>query len=460
MQDDTPRLVNESRPTHVRWMVMGLACFTSWFLYLHRYTWNFIGPELEKEYGFSKTAIGSLATFFNISYGAGQLPSGILSDFIGPHLFLGLIIVAWSLVLPVHGFVSNYSGLAATRLAFGAAQAGAYPNLAKVTQSWFPLSSRTIVQSIVATFFGRGGGAMSSIILATVLMGWCGLTWRVALLVMGAAGLLFGIAFLILFRNTPVEHPGVNDAERAVIDEGRIPSVSTAPRVLPWRVVSRNRSIYFFIVQQLTSAGADMVYSVFMGDYFLNAKGFSIAQTGLLVSLPLWGGAVGGMLGGYCNDWLIRTTGNRRWSRSTVGFTGKFLACLLMFVVITRDSGVAAGWALFAVKFFSDWSQPTVWGTCTDLGGKYSATVFSIINTSGTVGGMIAPLTFGLVLDLNSSEVIVDGVGKMVANYNPLFLLVAGMYLVSAACWFFIDCTESLEQSLEQSLVDVAETQP
>ena len=78
--------------------------------------------------------------------------------------------------------------------------------------------------------------------------------------------------------------------------------------------------MYFFVVQQLTSAGADMVYSLFMGDYFLNTKGFSIGQTGLLVSLPLWGGAIGGVLGGFCNDWLIRITGSRRWSRSTVGF--------------------------------------------------------------------------------------------------------------------------------------------
>ncbi|QDU45120.1 putative sulfoacetate transporter SauU [Symmachiella dynata] len=438
--------MEDGKPTNVRWTVLALACFTSWFLYLHRYTWNFIGPALETEYGFNKAETGSLAAFFNITYGIGQVPSGILSDFMGPHFFLGLIIIVWSLVLPCQGWVTSFPGLATTRLAFGAAQAGAYPSLANVSQAWFPLSSRTIMQSIIATLFGRGGGAMSSIILASVLMDWCGLTWRAGLLVMGGVGALFGIAFLILFRNSPHHDPRVNDAERALIDEGRLPSAAGAPRVLPWHVVLKNRSMYFFVIQQFTSAGADMVYSLFMGDYFLNTKGFSLGKTGLLVSLPLWGGAIGGVLGGFCNDFLIRVTGSRRWSRSAVGFLGKFVACMLMFVVISRESGVAAGWALFAVKFFSDWSQPTVWGACTDLGGRYSATVFSIINTSGTVGGVVAPAIFGAVLDFNSVATMVEGKEKMIANYDALFYLVAALYLVSAACWLFINCTDSLER--------------
>ena len=60
--------MEDGKPTNVRWTVLALACFTSWFLYLHRYTWNFIGPALETEYGFNKAETGSLAAFFNITY--------------------------------------------------------------------------------------------------------------------------------------------------------------------------------------------------------------------------------------------------------------------------------------------------------------------------------------------------------------------------------------------------------
>jgi len=433
------------RPTHVHGIVFSLACLTSWFIYLHRYTWNLIGPELEREYGLSKTETGTLFSFFTPTYGVGQIPSGIVCDLIGPHYFLFAILILSSLILPCYAIARSLSSLAVVRLLFGAAQAGAYPSLAKVTAIWFPVRSRTIVQGWVATFFGRGGGAMSSIILGTLLMGKLQLSWQWSLVVMGAAGVVFGLLFLALFRNSPDDDSRVNQAERNIIHEGSLPAAEGAPRVLPWRRALKNRSMQFFVITQVASAGADAFYVSFMGDYFLNAKGFQVLTTGLLVSLPLWGGAIGGIIGGFCNDWLIRWTGSRRWGRSCVGFTGKFLACLLMFVVVAQESGVAAGWALFVVKFFTDWSQPTAWGACTDLGGRYSATVFGIINTAGNIGALSSPILFGWILDLSTTARIVDGVDKTVLNYNPLFAVIAGMYVISAVCWLFINCTDSLE---------------
>ena len=440
--------VSSERPTRVRWLMFSLACGTSWFLYLHRYTWNVIGPYLAEDYGLSKTELGTIFTFFTPTYGIGQIPSGILCDFIGPHMFLGVIIVLWSLVMPLYGVAGGRTGLIAVRLAFGAAQAGTYPSLSKVTATWFPVKTRTIIQGWVATFFGRSGAAMSSIILGSLLIGYCQMSWQWGLVVMGGAGVLFGIVFLALFRNSPDEHPGVNDAERALIAEGSPPPDPSAPPVLPLRVAIQNRSMLFFVIQQITSAGADGVYVLFMGDYFLNAKGFDITQAGLLISLPLWGGAIGGMLGGFFNDLMIQWTGSRRIGRSAVGFTGKFIACILMFVAISQDDGVAAAWSLFAVKFFTDWSQPTVWGTCTDIGGRYSATVFGVINTAGSIGGLVSPILFGAILDWNTSKVLVDGITKSVTDYNPLFVTVAVMYVISAVCWILIDCTDSLESRL------------
>ena len=164
------------RATRVRWLVFALACGTSWLLYLHRYTWNFIRPQLAEEYGFSNTQLEDIFTVFNFSYAFGQVPSGILCDFFGPHLFLFVIMLLWSLVLP--GVRSDRQPLRARRLAARCSEPrrpAAIPALTKVTRNWFPRSSRTIVQGLVASFFGRSGGAMSSIIMGTVLMGWLGL---------------------------------------------------------------------------------------------------------------------------------------------------------------------------------------------------------------------------------------------------------------------------------------------
>ena len=185
-------------------------------------------------------------------------------------------------------------------------------------------------------------------------------------------------------------------------------------------------------------------------------------------SLPLWGGALGGIVGGFLNDYLIHRTHDRRRSRSGIGFVGKLIGCLMLFIVASQIETVArfiapcrdlldrfvalpaspvlaAGIALMLAKFFSDWSQPTVWGTCTDLGGRFSATVFSIINTSGTIGGIIMPIVFGTLLDWNTTSQVVDGTKISLINWGPLFMLLAGMYLASGVFWLFIDCNDSLE---------------
>ncbi len=44
---ETP-LYREEYPTGRRYVIFFLAAGTSWFLYLHRYTWNFIRPASKR----------------------------------------------------------------------------------------------------------------------------------------------------------------------------------------------------------------------------------------------------------------------------------------------------------------------------------------------------------------------------------------------------------------------------
>lgn len=208
----------------------------------------------------------------------------------------------------------------------------------------------------------------------------------------------------------------------------------------------------FFVVQQFLDAGSDVAFVSLLGDYFLRARGFNMAQTGWLASLPLWGGAIGGIVGGWLNDWLIVRTGSRRWSRSGIGFVGKLIGGIMLALVPGLDQGVTIALILMVAKVFSDWSQPTVWGTCTDLGGRFSATVFSIINTAGTIGGIVMPLVFGALLDAFTTQTTVSGSLVTATDWGPLFVLLAIMYLGSGLCWLMIDCTRSLDTDTHDRL--------
>ena len=52
-------------------------------LYLHRYAWLVIRPELAKEYGYTNTELEQIFAFFQVSYTLGQIPAGIFCDFFG-----------------------------------------------------------------------------------------------------------------------------------------------------------------------------------------------------------------------------------------------------------------------------------------------------------------------------------------------------------------------------------------
>lgn len=432
-------------PTHRRYGIFWLAATTSFLLYLHRYTWNLVRPELQKEYELSNTAMEAMGSAFFFPYAAGQVPGGILCDLFGPHLFLVAIIVLWSVCLPLHGLVGNFSALLFVRGSFGLTQAGCYPALSQVTRAWFPQRSRTSVQGWIASGFGRGGGAMASLIMGTLLMGYFGLTWKVALVVLGVVGVIFGLIFLVLFRNSPQHDWRTNEAERALISAG-VQKEVTAKKVLPFRVALANPNFLLLLIQQFLVAGSDVVFVLILGSYFqsLGVENSGLIGLGLLVSLPLWGGAMGGIFGGFVNDWAIRRFGSRRWGRSIVAFTGLAAGGTVVLLAVASANPINVALGLMVAKFFGDWAQPTVWGTCTDMGGRYSATVFGFGNMIGNLGAFSFPFVIGPLLDYYSVVSVVAGETVRETDFAPAFVVCGMMMLTAASCWLFLDCSKPI----------------
>jgi len=389
---------NSERATNVRWLIFALACGTSFILYLHRYTWGFIKADVGETFGWSPSQLGLLDGIFSLSYGFGQVPAGMLCDWFGPHFLLGTIIGLWSLSMGAVAMATGYTSMLAARLTFGLTQAGCYPTLSKVTRLWFPLSVRTSVQGWIATFFGRGGGAVSFFLVGTVLIGWLHLTWQQALGVLTLLGFSFAVLFALLFRNSPREHPWANEAELQLVAEGQPTTIQATRTAVRWSRVLKSGNMNVFFVQQFTSAYADNVYVYWIPLFLLTVKNVDVKGAGWMAALPLLGGAVGGMLGGTLQNYCILRTGNRRWSRSLIGLIGKMLATVFMFVSLGFDSAVVIVSIFAVVKFFSDWSQPTVWGTVTDIAGRNSASVFGAINTVGSIAAFIAGPTMGLII--------------------------------------------------------------
>jgi hypothetical protein len=205
--------------------------------------------------------------------------------------------------------------------------------------------------------------------------------------------------------------------------------------------VFRSPIVLCLLFQQFTAAYVDNFFANWMPSYLANARHIDMKGIGWMAALPLVGGALGGMLaGGVLQSWLIRRTGNRRWSRAAVGMTGSLMAGACLFASLSFDSAVSVAWAFFVLKFFADWAQPAVWGTVTDLGGRNSASLFALVNTSGSLAGFAAGPTMGKAIDFFGG-----GAKDNPAGWTALFVIIGTVYVASGLTWLFIDCTRTVE---------------
>jgi sugar phosphate permease len=422
-------LPGADRPTRVRWLIFALACAVSWLLYLHRYSWGLIKPAfLAENPDISTFEVGWLDAAFMAAYALGQVPGGLAGDIFGPRGVLAAMILLWSGTVAAVAWTGGFWRLIGVRAAFGLAQAGAYPIISKMTRTWFPITVRTSVQGMVAAM-GRVGAATASLIIGTLLLGVAGLSWQVALLVLTIPGVVLAVAFWLLARNSPRDHPWANAAEHELVDGGSTPT----PPGQPVKLHLGGRSLLnlgMLLLYAFASTFQDQLYVFWIPLFLVQGRGLDAGQMGLFTPLPLIGGAVGGILGGFLNDLLIRTWGNRKWARRLVGFTGKLIAAGLVLVSLQMSDGRLAMVVLLAARFFGDWSLPTQWGAITDMGGRAAATVFGLVNMVGAVGGFIAGPVLGYL--------------QYHYGWDGLFYGVATMCLVAALTWLFIDCTRRL----------------
>jgi len=428
-----------TRPTNVRWTVFALCGTTSWLLYLHRYSFALIKPELVREWGVGATELGLLDSAFSTSYMIFQFPTGVLADLTGARLVLTVLVLIWSVAIALHAWAPGMFGLWWARSLLGLGQSGVFATLSRMTRVWFPTSVRATVQGFVGVFAARTGGLSAYLLIGYLMVGLFDMKWRSAIYLWAVVGLLHALALLLLYRNSPRHHPWVNESEADLIEggtkpEGDLASSSPVPRRSLWsalRSMTPRSAINLLALnlQTTLSTVADNVFSNWIPLFLFQVHGLKFKEMGIYSALPLLGGALGGALGGWLNDAILSRTGNRRWSRSGVAATGKGLAAvgLAVAVVTTYDNPYAFCWMLFLVKFVGDWSLSTMWATVTDIGGPATASVFAWNNTVASIGAILAPAMYGLVAEHY--------------NWQTVFFIASVTYGLCALSWLAVNCT-------------------
>ncbi len=153
-------MTDAARPTHIRYVILGLTTLVAVTLYLDRYCFGFVAQDIRDQLRLAQTEIDWLQGAFFYAYAFGQLPCGWLSDRFGQRAMLALYLFSWSLLTGMMGLAMSFGALLAFRLGCGLFEAGAYPACAGLIRRWVPYHQRGLASGIVS-IGGRIGGAIA-----------------------------------------------------------------------------------------------------------------------------------------------------------------------------------------------------------------------------------------------------------------------------------------------------------
>ena len=291
------------------------------------------GPRMQDELGISPQAWGWVTSIFFISYGAFEIPSGMLGDRIGPRKVLTRIVLWWSAFTTLTGTVASYGWLMFVRFCFGIGEAGACPNAGVVIGRWIPVPQRARAWGVV-WMTSQIGAAISPLLVVPIQARY---GWRAAFFVFGLAGVAWAAAWYVWFRDWPHLKPGVSQAELQEIGA----STAHGHDGLPWRRVLADATLWHMLL-----IGASYVYALaffqsWFQTYLVRGRGYTEAAL-VFSSLSYVVGAVANVGGGFLSDALVRRWGLKA-GRRAVGVLGLAVAAAFMGLTVVTSSST---WAL------------------------------------------------------------------------------------------------------------------
>jgi ACS family glucarate transporter-like MFS transporter len=417
-----------TRASRVRFRVLRMAFLLAIVTYLDRVCISIAAPFIMQDLGLTFVQMSTVFGAFTLAYSLFEVPSGWLGDVIGPRRVLTRIVLWWSAFTMLTGAAQGLRSLVAIRFLFGAGEAGAFPNAVRSFSQWFPARERGMANGVL--FFGsRLGGAITAPIALVLIQRW---GWRASFVVFGAVGLVWATAWYRSYRDRPAEHPDVDPAELAWIQQdaqlstsnSQVPTART-PEPTPWRQLLTSPNLYAICAMYFTFGYGLYFYFTWLPTYLVQELGFSLVTGGFFAALPFLLAGAANLAGGWCTDTLARTRG-LRVARVTLGFTAFSTCAVLILASILVPTPVAKALLLALALASADFALSACWAVCLDVAPHHAGVVTGFMNTFGNLGGLVGPIVVALMVDRLGSWTL------------PLYVT-AGVYFAGALAWLVID---------------------
>jgi sugar phosphate permease len=403
-------------------MILFLISLMYLICYMDRSNISVAQLEIAKAFGLSKTAMSLVLSAFAWSYALGQIPAGWLGDRFGPKKVLTVIMSWWSIAAVMTGAALGMTSLFSARFLLGLGEAGAFPVASRGMQLWFARAERGRIQG-VTHFFSRFAVAVTPLVAGTIMLAF---GWRAIFYIFGLLGVVWALAFNLIYRNTPEEHSAVNPAELAQIrgsnPDGAIRQLSVVRKATPWKRILGSPNMWYIAVGYCCFFFGTNFYLTWYPTYLREYRHLTLQALGIMGSLPLFAGMAGDLFGGSMSDMVFRRTGNAKFSRRIVAVPGFLLAAAFLIPAAMTSSTWTCILFLAASFFCLEWVIGPAWAVPMDVGGEFSGTVTGIMNGTGALfGASLTPLVYGIFFEKGS--------------WIAPFFINAGVFVMGALIW-------------------------
>jgi predicted MFS family arabinose efflux permease len=375
----------------------------------------------------SNMQMGYAFSVFALAYGIFEIPMGWLGDRLGQRKMLTRIVACWSAFTALTGMAGGYLGLLAVRFAFGAAEAGAFPSMARALARWFHTTDRARATGIM--WMGTRLGAAIGIPLATLLIGWFG--WRFTFAVFGTVGGCWCVFFWRWYRDDPARHPAIDASDLIYLRRNTDLSSAPGSAFTPWKRMFTSVNLWSFFWMYFATSYGFWFLLTWLPTYLIQQYRISAQRSSFYAALPLAVGAASNVIGGALSDWLVRRTGSLLWGRRLVGLGGYLMAAVGFAAAGVMQKPFEAILFLMLAEFGMDLSVPVAWAACLEVGGSFGGTTTAFMNTGSTISAFISPLAAAWMF-------------TRFGSFAAMLMSAGAVYLIASLLWLKVDATQSL----------------
>jgi sugar phosphate permease len=420
----TPRLRTIHR-TALTLLVISGAVST-----IDRAALSIANPLVRGEMGLSIAEMGLLLSAFLWAYAFSQLPVGALVDRFGPRKLLTWGLTLWSGAQLLCGLVTTAPLFFAARMLLGVGEAPQFPTAGRVVRDWFAVRDRGMATGIFACASTLGTGVAAPFL--TILM--LSFGWRWMFIIMGILGLLVAVAWYALYRN-PAQI-ALTEAENRYRGEGDQAGEIRQITVREWGSLFRSQTTWGLLLGFFGVIYVNWLFNAWLPGYLEMERHMSVAHTGWAAAIPYTFAVIGALSAGWLVDLLARRGVSPINSR-------KIPLCMVMvietvFVIVAAlvPSNTIAIACLSGALFCGAAATTYAWALVTVVGpANCTGSLGSLQNFGGYLGGSLAPLITGLVVQSTGSFVpaLLVGAGMALFAGFSYFVLIRGPIVLQSA---------------------------